>query len=284
MTQETVYPKFYRCPICYEPFTTLSASWQCDNGHHFDRAKQGYIHLLPVQHKKSKTPGDDQSMVDARRQFLAAGFYEPLQVQLQKTISELAQKELHLLDIGCGEGYYTHALAFKAKQTSDDAWVTAFDISKSAVIKTAKQKSPNTVAMVASAANIPLLDNSVEIATSIFAPIIAEECHRVIKENGFLIIAKPDTNHLIDIRNHLFDTVELHDSDKFIQQLSPRFELQNTKNVSAELILNPSSMKDLLTMTPYAYKAKPEKIEALLSKDNLQTFANFKIYVFQKVG
>ena len=35
------------------------------NKHQFDKAKEGYVNLLPVQHKKSKNPGDDAQMVQA---------------------------------------------------------------------------------------------------------------------------------------------------------------------------------------------------------------------------
>ncbi|MBE0772565.1 SAM-dependent methyltransferase, partial [Escherichia coli] len=49
----------------------------CPAGHRFDRARQGYLNLLPVQHKKSLDPGDNAAMVEARRQFLGAGHYAP---------------------------------------------------------------------------------------------------------------------------------------------------------------------------------------------------------------
>ena len=50
----------------------------CSNRHSFDRARQGYYNLLPVQHKNSRDPGDNQAMVEARRRFLDGGHYAPL--------------------------------------------------------------------------------------------------------------------------------------------------------------------------------------------------------------
>ena len=44
-------------------------------GHCFDRAKEGYWHLLPVQSMRTKAPGDSKEMVAARRAFLNAGYY-----------------------------------------------------------------------------------------------------------------------------------------------------------------------------------------------------------------
>ena len=45
------------------------------SGHSFDRAKEGYWHLLPVQNTRTKAPGDSREMVAARRAFLSAGYY-----------------------------------------------------------------------------------------------------------------------------------------------------------------------------------------------------------------
>jgi hypothetical protein len=65
------------CPICSEPLTAVDNGVVCPAGHRFDRARQGYLNLLPVQHKNSRDPGDNQAMVEARRDFLNAGHYAP---------------------------------------------------------------------------------------------------------------------------------------------------------------------------------------------------------------
>lgn len=46
------------------------------NGHSYDIARQGYVHLLPVKQMHAKIPGDTKQMVDARRVFLSGGYYE----------------------------------------------------------------------------------------------------------------------------------------------------------------------------------------------------------------
>ncbi|MCM2319807.1 MAG: SAM-dependent methyltransferase, partial [Pseudomonas sp.] len=47
------------CPICSGALHSLDNGVQCNHGHRFDRARQGYLNLLPVQHKKSLDPGDN---------------------------------------------------------------------------------------------------------------------------------------------------------------------------------------------------------------------------------
>ena len=62
------------CPLCGAPLAGDNAL-KCPSGHSFDRAKEGYWHLLPVQNTRTKAPGDSREMVAARRTFLSAGYY-----------------------------------------------------------------------------------------------------------------------------------------------------------------------------------------------------------------
>ena len=62
------------CPLCGRPLSG-DAALKCPAGHSFDRAKEGYWHLLPVQNTRTKAPGDSKEMVAARRAFLSAGYY-----------------------------------------------------------------------------------------------------------------------------------------------------------------------------------------------------------------
>ncbi|HAT24715.1 MAG TPA: 23S rRNA (guanine(745)-N(1))-methyltransferase, partial [Pantoea septica] len=66
------------CPLCHLPLQPENRSWRCENRHQFDQSKEGYLNLLPVQHKGSREPGDSQEMMQARREFLQAGYYQPL--------------------------------------------------------------------------------------------------------------------------------------------------------------------------------------------------------------
>jgi 23S rRNA (guanine745-N1)-methyltransferase len=68
----------YSCPLCHAPPTRSGNSYLCPQRHQFDQAKEGYVNLLPVQHKRSRDPGDSAEMMQARRAFLDAGHYQPL--------------------------------------------------------------------------------------------------------------------------------------------------------------------------------------------------------------
>ena len=302
------------CPLCQSPLQPAIDTWRCDGSlhlkqtaHPFDVARQGYVNLLPVQQKKSKAPGDSQASIEARKRFLNAGHYQPLQALIcQKMVELLAKKELpseqtgkpvNWLDIGCGEGYYTQAMA----QTGMDTLIAA-DISKPAIVELAKaskaisslwnQQDKNDgietaviYPLVTSAAHLPLRAQNINGISSIFSPILPEAFNEVLSDEGYLIIAKPDIGHLATMREALFDDVREHDSDKFLQELAPYFTLLNTYNVSTELKLSADDLADLLTMTPYAYRAHSEKRQALLALVATETFATeakFVIYILQK--
>ena len=97
----------WQCPLCGEPLTGDTAL-KCGRNHSFDRAKEGYWHLLPVQSMRTKAPGDSKEMVAARRAFLNAGYYGIFgrvlgELCLAYGASAGADAPLHLLDAGCGE-------------------------------------------------------------------------------------------------------------------------------------------------------------------------------------
>jgi 23S rRNA (guanine745-N1)-methyltransferase len=105
----------WQCPLCGEPLTGDTAL-KCGRNHSFDRAKEGYWHLLPVQSMRTKAPGDSKEMVAARRAFLNAGYYGIFgralgELCLAYGVPTGADMPLHLLDAGCGEGWYDRCIA-----------------------------------------------------------------------------------------------------------------------------------------------------------------------------
>ncbi|MGP9556949.1 putative RNA methyltransferase [Psychrobacter sp. AOP7-A1-24] len=307
------------CPLCQSPLEPAADTWRCDGSlhpkhtsHPFDVARQGYVNLLPVQQKKSKAPGDSQESIDARKRFLNHGHYAPLQKLISQKMAELlsndelineqASAPVNWLDIGCGEGYYTQEMAQMGPDAID--LLIAADISKPAVVELAKvskvaghlwyqlrqentAKTTTVYPLVTSAAHLPLRPHSMTGISSIFSPILPEAFDNVLMDTGYLIIAKPDVGHLATMRDALFDDVREHDSDKFLQELAPYFTLVETCRVSTELTLSAGDVADLMTMTPYAYRARSEKRQALLTAVETAAFsteAKFVVYILQKIS
>jgi 23S rRNA (guanine745-N1)-methyltransferase len=137
----------WQCPSCSELLSLNAKVWQCDNGHTFDCAKEGYVNLLLAQHKNSKAPGDSKEMVVARQQFLAQGYYRPLADKIGAIVADFVNNKtpLSLLDAGCGEGYYTGQVLDKLVQQGVSVIASGIDISKPAIIKAAKRKKKYSI-------------------------------------------------------------------------------------------------------------------------------------------
>ena len=118
------------CPVCQTALIQSESGFQCGNRHSYDRAREGYINLLLANQKSSKTPGDSAEMLIARRDFLDAGYYQPVAEGIADCINDLLvgeesvdkkstseNKTYSLLDSGCGEGYYLNQLLKKIEGT-----------------------------------------------------------------------------------------------------------------------------------------------------------------------
>ncbi|BFM70656.1 SAM-dependent methyltransferase [Acinetobacter baumannii] len=261
------------CPVCRQRLELVSKTWRCEQGHSYDIAKQGYVNLHVVQHKHSKNPGDTPESVDARRAFLQGGYYQPLQQAVVHLLKDLKAKMV--LDIGCGEGYYTSAMQQVVEQC------IGVDIAKNAVQRAAKLNNKVTW-VVGTGATLPVIDQSMDVCTSLFSPIPQTEILRVVKDDGYLIVVTPATDHLYAMREALFEQVNPHTPQKFVEQLQDLFELKEQQVIDAPLVLDQQALKNLIAMTPYAYKASPERRMQLEQKAHLQVTASFQIYLFQK--
>lgn len=241
------------CPLCKQPLHTDGNSLRCAQGHSFDRARQGYFNLLPVQHKNSRAPGDNTAMVEARRRFLGAGHYAPLAERLAQLAAKYQPE--HWLDIGCGEGYYTARIA----QALPNAQGYALDISREAV-KRACRLAPQVNWLVASMARIPLADETCQLAASVFSPLDWQEARRILAPGGGLLRMGPATDHLLELRQKLYDEVRVYDDEKHLGLIPAGMRLAHTEQLKYTLTIDQAQDRaDLLSMTPHGWRASAER-------------------------
>ena len=252
-----------QCPVCQQPLY-LTQHYSCGK-HHFDRAKEGYVNLCipPIR-------GDDALLVNARANFFQTNPYKPLMVKLQSMITSFST----VLDVGCGTGAYLEFM----KRNDSTLTTIGCDGSKKAIRKAAKLDT-QTLYMVANMNALPLLNESVDVILSVFAPYNSEEIQRVLKPNGQLIVVQPAPNHLFELKQVLYDIVKLNpDTTLTIPGLTSNLNEQ----LEFEMILNQDELQALFAMTPYVYTSSQQasmKLKALVS---LNIKASFKISVFTK--
>lgn len=269
----------WTCPVCQLPLTCTDRRWYCANNHSFDIAKSGYANLLLAHQKASQQPGDSPTMLQARRAFLEAGHFQPIAEAVSTSInSHLVQSPsgpYHLLDIGCGEGYYLRQITPRLQ----GQWITAgLDIAKDGVQMAAKSDRSSTW-VCASNARLPVLDGSLDVLLQSFAPSDPEQTQRVIKNEGLLITVTPAAKHLYEIKRALYDSVRLH------QKPAPPagFKVVSEKEVSYSLSLDQTEdIKALLSMTPFFWRGHQEGREQLLRRDRLDVQVAVWISCYQK--
>lgn len=265
------------CPLCHTPLLTQDKSYRCANGHQFDRAKEGYVNLLPVQHKRSRDPGDSSEMMQARRAFLDAGHYQPLRDRLVGLLeAKLPDPVTALLDIGCGEGYYTAAFAAPVAQRGGETF--GLDVSKVAV-RSAAKRYPEAMFCVASSQRLPFADAMFDAVVRIYAPCNPQELARVVKPGGWVVTAAPGPRHLVQLKEMIYDSVKLHETGH--EQLEG-FTLRETLPLAYEMTLTGEEAVALLQMTPFAWRARPEVREALAARANFACETDFYISVWQR--
>lgn len=266
------------CPYCGKKLKKEENRYLCEEGHSFDRAKEGYVHLLPVSKMHSKIPGDTKEMVMARHRFLESGLYDIFSDKLNETVLRYASDNMTLVDAGCGEGYYTKRLS---DFLSDfyNLTVCGFDISKFAVRYASKNDRKNEYA-VASIFNIPLEDECADIIVDVFAPIVEKEFFRILKSGGYLIIAVPSENHLFGLKEIAYEKPyknEVKSTEyegfEFIERIPVRGVI-NTENHGV--------ISDLFNMTPYYLKTGTEGKERIEGCQKLVTEIGFDFLVYRK--
>lgn len=266
----------FSCPLCHQPLTRVKNSVICPQRHQFDVAKEGYVNLLPVQHKRSRDPGDSAEMMQARRAFLDAGHYQPLRDAIVRQLTARVPSASAILDIGCGEGYYTHAFA----DALPGATTCGLDVAKVA-IKAAAKRYPQVTFCVASSHRLPVADASQDAIVRIYAPCKATELARVVKPGGWVITATPGPRHLLELKGLIYDEVRLH--APHAGQLDG-FTLQEQVAIAYPMRLTGPEAVALLQMTPFAWRAQPDVWQALAAKTQFDCQTDFSVHIWQRAG
>lgn len=217
-------------------------------------------------------------MLTARHEFLSAGYYQPVADSITELVNQHIDSPQHIVDIGCGEGYYLSALQ-QALTAEINYYGT--DISKEA-LKLAARHHQQIKWFVAAARKLPFLDHSVDLVLNIFAPADWDEIKRVLKKQGHLLLAVAGDNHLHGLRELIYDSVRPHQPERFLQQTSEHFELIADKSCQFELQLDDNAaIRSLLQMTPYFWQADETRRQSIENLQCLSTPVNFQFYLFK---
>lgn len=288
------------CPICGSKLNTFDKSLVCAGHHCFDIARQGYVNLLTVQQKHSLHPGDTREQVLSRRAFLEAGYYAPIAEALIITSKELManskkvsvtsnevkvisneltsnSKEIttpgELLDVGCGEGYYSARLAGALGMH-----LTGMDISREAV-RCAAGKYKNGLWLCATASHIPVADHSCDLLTSLFALTMPEEFRRVLRPDGYFLQVLAAEDHLLGLKSIIYD--QLIEKPKDTVPDVPGFTLVKSVPIRFTFTVEGEQVENLLSMTPHVFRIGKDGAQRLRETESLTDTASCVLNVFR---
>ena len=264
----------FLCPICGGVLNREEKSLRCGRGHSFDIARQGYVHLLPVQQKHSKNPGDTREQVLSRRSFLESGAYTPIVDAVRSAALKYVQGG-PVLDVGCGEGYYAVRVA-----EALGAELAGLDISKEAVRCAAAQYKGHSW-ICGTAAHLPVADGSVGLLMSMFALTLPGEFRRVRKENGIFIQVLAAQDHLMELKKIIYRSILLKDKDS-VPEL-PGFELVESTPVNFGFTAEGEQIGNLLSMTPHFWRISAEGAKRLAARSSLTDRASCVVNVYRPV-
>lgn len=271
--------RIFACPVCGQPLAAEPRRCFCPAGHSFDRAAEGYVHLMTAAQMRSRSPGDSPEMVRARRSFLDSGSYDFLADVLAEVLAERLRPGDVLFDAGCGEGHYTRRITDRLAQRGIPVHPTGLDISKTAV-RMAARRMPQGEFCVGSIYRMPLRDASVHALLNVFSPLCPQENVRVLVPGGSFVYVVPAARHLYELKAlaypEPYENVERdEDYEGFVRVC--------TRTAERELKLSGPQLRDLFAMTPYFWRTPKEGVRRVMACEGMRVRAAFRICIYNKV-
>jgi 23S rRNA (guanine745-N1)-methyltransferase len=199
-----------------------------------------------------------------RAEFLGAGYLDIVSATVaehveQKSDTRLAPRGYRVLDAGSGTS--DHLAKIAAKITGPFIGL-GLDISKDAA-RYASRRWPDLAFAVADLwVSWPVHDAVADLVVSIFAPKNFPETARVLRPGGWLALAYPGPDHLIELRQR-FPLLRQHDQrarrylDAIARLISPPTGVRLRQRVA----LDPAAVRLAILMGPSARHISPSILE-----------------------
>ena len=252
------------CPKCKSILFKQENTYKCINKHSYDIAKEGYLNL---NMHKSQNTGDNQQMIKARTNFLKKGYYD----FLKEKVNTLLDEKDSLIDLACGEGYYTSYFKCIDK--------IGIDLSKTG-LKHASKNDKKTIYLLNSIFHNHLENKCADKIITIFAPIAKEEILRLLKDDGSFILVKPDINHLYELKKEIYDNPYLNEVEDI--EIEGMY-IADSIHIDSKVLVEKEDLNNLFMMTPYYNTSSINDKEKLNAIDSLDITFSFVIDVYKKV-
>jgi 23S rRNA (guanine745-N1)-methyltransferase len=214
-------------------------------------------------------------MVAARSRVLATGAFRPISDAIAtQTIALLklaGKRSCAVLDAGCGEGSYLHALASAlAAHPELEARLAGIDISKWAIQSATKRAATATFLAVASNRHLPFRKEKLDVIVSLFGFPLWDAFAPTQPPCAHVLLVDPAPDHLKELRTIIYRNVRKTQPPRLDAALASGYRQADEQRITFSFDLEPATLiADLLTMTPHAHRATAEGRATLATKTRL---------------
>jgi 23S rRNA (guanine745-N1)-methyltransferase len=204
------------------------------------------VNLLQPQDRRSPNAGDSKEVVAARSRLLQSGTGVALHQSVTSVPARIAVAPGEVVvDLGSGTGDALAALI-----TTHELSGIGVDLSVPAAA-TAARSFPHLTWVVANAdRQIPLLDHSVSLILSLHARRNPVECLRTLRGGGWLLIAVPAPDDLMELRAAVQgEAMSRTRIDAVIREHGTGFDVEESWTVRDVRTVSEDVLQDLLRIT-----------------------------------
>lgn len=213
------------------------------------------INFIPNQQQTKYT----KDLFESRRYIFEEGFYKPLEDNIKKIIKQYldTSKALKMLDVGCGEGFYSRGLS----ESINNLDIYAMDNAKYSIILGAK-KEQKIKWFIGDLYNIPLKSNSMDLLLNIFTPSNYSEFTRILKSDGYLIKVVPGANYLKELRECAANQLanQKYSNESVIDYFSNHMNCEEVINLTYKMAVTKENIDNFLKVTPMMFNVDKEKL------------------------
>ena len=226
--------------------------------------------------------GDSAGMVAARLAVQEAGHFDPLTVALAEEAHTVAGSGVSLiLDVGAGTGHHLAGVL----ETVPQARGIAVDASRDASRRAARAH-PRIAAVRGDVwQQIPLLEASVDLAFSVFAPRNGAELARVVRPGGTLVVVTPAPDHLHELAPLHTVSVDPVKAQRLQRQLIQGFRPGRVRRIVWTLTLTRRETEAVLSMGPAGLHLRPDLTARLGAlREPVMVTASVDVRTFRRRG
>jgi 23S rRNA (guanine745-N1)-methyltransferase len=236
------------------------------------------VNLLQPQDRKSLNAGDSREAVEARASLLDAGVGRAVLESVAGRAAALLDENQSAVvaELGSGSGELLGKIA-----ADRSIRCVGFDLSTHAATHAAR-RFPSISWVVANAdRRLPLLNASTGVILSVHARRNPPECRRVLVDGGFLLLAIPSSDDLIELREEVQGhAVERDRVSAVVDEHAAHFVMVDRSTSTQRLELDRDQLHKLLRGTYRGERfSENARVQAL---DHLSVTLSSDILLFRK--